>query len=67
MIPDAEIFADALELPASERAKFLDQACVRDPALRKRIEALLAAHAAARDFLEQPPAGRPTPRSAEPY
>jgi len=61
MTPDAEIFADALELPAGERAQFLDRACARDSALRQRIEALLAAHAAARDFLEPPPAGRSIP------
>jgi WD40 repeat protein/DNA/RNA endonuclease YhcR with UshA esterase domain len=38
------LFAAALERPASERAPFLDGACHGDPALRQRLDALLAAH-----------------------
>ncbi len=38
------LFAAALERPASERATFLDGACHSNPALRQRLEALLAAH-----------------------
>jgi serine/threonine protein kinase/Flp pilus assembly protein TadD len=55
--PDGEqtIFASALGLPPEERAACLDQACGNDAALRRRVEALLSAHAAS-DFLEQPAA-----------
>ncbi len=38
------LFAAASERPAAERAAFLDGACHGDPALRQRLEALLAAH-----------------------
>ena len=38
------LFAAALGKPAAERAAFLDGACYGDPALRQRLEALLAAH-----------------------
>ena len=34
----------ALEKPAEKRAAFLDAECEGDPALRQRLEALLAAH-----------------------
>ncbi|MFN0054925.1 MAG: serine/threonine-protein kinase [Planctomycetales bacterium] len=38
------LFALALEKPAEKRAAFLDAECEGDPALRQRLEALLAAH-----------------------
>jgi eukaryotic-like serine/threonine-protein kinase len=38
------LFAAALQRPSSERAAFLDGACHGDPALRARLEALLAAN-----------------------
>jgi len=38
------LFAAALAKPSAERAAFLDGACHGDPALRQRLEALLAAH-----------------------
>ena len=38
------LFALALEKPAAERAAFLDAVCGGDAALRRRLEALLAAH-----------------------
>jgi len=38
------IFEAALELPASQRASYLANACGDDSALRQRIKALLAAH-----------------------
>ncbi len=38
------IFALALTKPAAERAAFLNRECGDDPALRQRLEALLAAH-----------------------
>lgn len=49
------IFAAALEQadPAA-RSAYLEEACAGDDALRRRVEGLLAAHAKAGDFLEQP-------------
>jgi WD40 repeat protein/serine/threonine protein kinase len=38
------LFALALEKPADKRSAFLDAMCEGDPALRQRLEALLAAH-----------------------
>ena len=54
------LFTEALEVadPAA-RAAFLDRACAGDPALRGRIERLLAQHAEAGSFL-----GRPAPLPA---
>jgi len=52
--PDDEIFADALDLPPAERAAFLERTCA-DPAQRSRIDVLLAAAAAAHNFLDRPP------------
>jgi hypothetical protein len=49
------IFTEALQLPHDERRDFLDQACVGDPNLRREVEALIAAHESAADFLEQSP------------
>src|SRR5215204_2785842 len=40
----------------AERAAYVDAACVGDPALRERVEALLRAHDEAGEFL-----GRPVP------
>jgi serine/threonine protein kinase len=51
-----KIFEQAVELPAEQRAAFLDQACADDADLRARIEELLAADAELEGFLE-PPAG----------
>ncbi|MCX6953210.1 MAG: serine/threonine-protein kinase [Verrucomicrobia bacterium] len=56
---DDEIFGEAIELPAAERAAFLDRACAGDAALRARVEALLVGHDAAEDFLERSPTVRP--------
>ncbi len=57
--PNSEvaILNAALELPAGERAAYLDNACAGDAALRQRVEELLRAHEQAKDFLEAPPAG----------
>jgi len=41
---EEELFALALAKPTGERAAFLDGACHGDPALRARLEALLASH-----------------------
>ncbi len=38
------LFTLALAKPSAERAAFLDRECGNDPALRTRLEALLAAH-----------------------
>ena len=53
--PEQEIFAAALACATpAERAAFLDARCGDDAALRRRVEALLAAAEAAGDFLEEP-------------
>jgi signal transduction histidine kinase len=50
------IFDLALEIASeSQRAKFLDAACAGAPEVRQQVQALLAAHAAAGNFLEAPP------------
>ena len=54
---EVALFSAALELPASQRAAYLDEACADDPALRLRLEALLRDHEAASAFLETPPPG----------
>jgi serine/threonine protein kinase len=52
---ESQIFADALKLATpAERAAYLDQACAGNPELRAGVDALLAAHASDREFLEQP-------------
>jgi len=53
--PEESLFAHALELPRSERARYLAEACAGDDALRDRIEALLRAHDAAGTLLEHAP------------
>lgn len=45
------ILDEALELPEEDRLSFLDRVCSGDPELRRDVEALLAADAAAGDFL----------------
>ncbi|MBK9472150.1 MAG: protein kinase [bacterium] len=51
----ADLFSEALALPASERAAFLDNACGGDAALRAEIESLLAALPAARKLFDGAP------------
>ena len=53
----AEIFAEALERPAAERAAFLDAACGDELAVRAEVESLLAAHDRAEGLLD----GHPDP------
>ena len=50
------LFLDALELPAEQRAAYLDTACGDNPTLRSELESLLAADAQAEqgDFLQNP-------------
>src|SRR5215204_5486953 len=45
------IFSAALEMEASRRAAYLDQACADDPKLRLHLEALLRVHEEAKPFL----------------
>lgn len=59
---DLEIFTVAVQLPAGERAVFLERACGGDSELRQRVEALLQTHARLGDFLEQPSAQPAKPR-----
>ena len=58
-LPNREValFSAALELDASQRDIYLDEACADDPALRQRIKALLGVHEKAISFLENPTAG----------
>ena len=49
---EVALFSAALELPASERAAYLNEACADDPALRQRLEELLRVHQDAITFLE---------------
>jgi serine/threonine protein kinase/Flp pilus assembly protein TadD len=51
-----DLFNAAVELPASERAAFLDRAGTEEPQLRQRLEELLAAHDRAGGFLQAPAA-----------
>jgi WD40 repeat protein/serine/threonine protein kinase len=55
---DDDVFADALSLPAAERAAFLAAACQGDPGQHARIEALLRGCAEAENFLSAPVAAR---------
>jgi tetratricopeptide (TPR) repeat protein len=56
------LFTDALEIAdPGERAAFLDRACAGNPALRGRLDRLLARHTQAGGFLGHP-AALPTPR-----
>ena len=54
---EVALFSAALELPASEHAAYLAEACADDPALCLRLEALLRVHEEAIPFLETPPPG----------
>jgi WD40 repeat protein len=49
------IFLEALEIAdPAERSAYLGRACAGDPALRRQVEALLAAHERPGDFLDVP-------------
>ena len=50
------LFALALEKPLDKRRAFLDAVCDGDPALRQRLEALLAAHDAPDECRREQPA-----------
>ena len=49
---EKDIFAEALELPADQRAGFLKGACRGDDRLRQRVEDLLRVHGDASGILE---------------
>ncbi|MDX6694383.1 MAG: eukaryotic-like serine/threonine-protein kinase [Blastocatellia bacterium] len=49
-----ELFRVAIEHEPSERAAYLEQACVNNAALRAEIESLLASHDGAETFIEAP-------------
>ena len=65
---EREIFEQAVEiLSATERNAFLNVACVGNPALRARLDAILRAHDDASKFLpDQPAALAPTIRLPTP-
>src|SRR5438093_1381477 len=48
------VFEAALQLPADQRAAYLDQSCAGDADLRRRVEVLLGAFERAGGFLKQP-------------
>jgi eukaryotic-like serine/threonine-protein kinase len=50
----AALLDDVLDMPASERARFLDTACGDDAELRGEVEALLVADAEASSILDTP-------------
>jgi serine/threonine protein kinase/tetratricopeptide (TPR) repeat protein len=54
-----EVFHQALERAAEQRAEFLDRACADEPGLRAEIERLLAAHDRAGGFIHQPAIASP--------
>ena len=63
---DEMIFAAALEkADSAARAAYLNEVCAGDTERRRRLEALLAAHAQAASFLERPAVGLPDPNSAD--
>jgi serine/threonine protein kinase len=53
-LDEETIFHRASQMPADDRAAFLDEVCAGDPALRQRIERLLLAHAEPAGFMEKP-------------
>ena len=48
------VFTEAVKLPIQERAAFVQRACAGDKDLRRKVEALLAAHDRMGNFLEEP-------------
>jgi hypothetical protein len=51
-----ELFLAALDLPAGQRAAYLDGACTGDPALRQRLEVMLQSHEHSGELLPRSPA-----------
>jgi eukaryotic-like serine/threonine-protein kinase len=54
---DVEVFTASVQLPAAERAAYLDRVCGNDAELRHEVLALLKFHDTAGDFLDQSPHG----------
>src|SRR5580704_7261676 len=50
-----ELFLAILEMPAADRAAYLDTKCAGDTALRQRIEAMLKTHENSGELLPRPP------------
>lgn len=59
------VFTEALQLPAHERAAYLERACGGDPELRRAVEALLREYDHLGDFLEKTPNTPGTKAKAE--
>jgi eukaryotic-like serine/threonine-protein kinase len=56
---ELDLFTEALNrTDLAERVAFLDQACVGNPALRRRLDMLLAGQAESGNPLDRPPLGR---------
>jgi formylglycine-generating enzyme required for sulfatase activity/predicted Ser/Thr protein kinase len=53
-----QLFGEALDLPRERREAFLEQACGRQPALRRRVEDLLAENDRLSGFLSEPAVGK---------
>src|SRR5262245_56014013 len=66
MSPAEAIFFAALEKPPAERAAYLTEACAGNPALRARVERMLAAQPRVGRFLEPPTAVQPPTGAYEP-
>ncbi len=49
-----EVFQTALDLPAGERVKYVNESCAGDEELRVQVEGLIAQHDEAGDFIEAP-------------
>src|SRR5215207_4568099 len=49
-----EVFQTALDLPAVERRAYISGACANDATLREQVEALVAQHEEAGEFIETP-------------
>ncbi|HEX3314137.1 MAG TPA: serine/threonine-protein kinase, partial [Gemmataceae bacterium] len=52
---ESGIFKDAVKLPISDRAAFLDKVCGADAALRQEMDALLRAHELSGELMRRPP------------
>ncbi|HZO54569.1 MAG TPA: protein kinase [Bryobacteraceae bacterium] len=52
-----EVLKAAIDLPADEQRKYLEEACANDPALASEVNRLLKSHSEAEDFMNQPLVG----------
>lgn len=55
-----DILHGCLDTPEPDRARYLQEACAGDEAIRGEVESLLASFEEAGDFLQQPPLGAET-------